>query len=218
MLFVVIPAWAGMTSKSYDELVTRTCITFKPMAKSAVDGQRWSPRMRTQQRRRRHVARHRCAQDERQVLQGRQDDRGTVSHHRRMRKQHAIAASCGGVVGMAGHACMAMIRMRCMYRASIVRRGRHARRHAIHGHRAGDDRHQHDQGHGGQSQPCHEPLLCCAFHYADIPDAAKPGAGSRHDDSNRGERHVARCRATAFCLPPCWWIMPPVLLRKAMQR
>jgi len=37
MLFVVIPAWTGMTSKSYDELVTRTCITFKPMAKSAVD-------------------------------------------------------------------------------------------------------------------------------------------------------------------------------------
>lgn len=141
-------------------------------AESAVDDQRRSSRMSNQPRCGRRMARQSGAWRERSELQWRHNRGRTEPHHRHMREQHAVAASCSGIVRMTRHAVLVMIGMLTMQHA-IVGMGGQARHRRIYWHGARDRRHQHDERHGGQSQPCHESLLCGAFQHAYFPGAKK---------------------------------------------
>ncbi len=144
----------------------------KSAATSAFDEQRRPTWPCTQQWRGRYVEWQRRMRCCRGKLHRRQDEWCVEPHRRHVREQYAITAARGGIVRMLRHPMP--ICMRSMQGAAGVDAGRHAVHRHIHRHGARNDRHQHDQRHGGQSQPCHKTMLCGTFRHACMTPADEP--------------------------------------------
>lgn len=167
-------------------------------AASADGGQRRSPWTCAQQRRGWLIALGEALRRERRQIQRHQHEGRSESHDRRMRKHHAIAATCGRIIGMAGEAMLMM--------AGVVRAhgaigihlhaGHGGTRHLRDRHRAGYHRHQHDQCHGGECQPCHNSLMCHAVQHAQIP--------SRHPSLEQGP-HIMTLKRKKFMRRAAAW-------------